>query len=220
MASWVLVPCQRTRLGELKRLLTSLEHPAKNVVVVTTLPDPIRKGDLDGLSEHLLTYERPGKRFGEWFNMGFDYLAGPGEYEVMCVGSSHVGASHTVGMLAATMRLHGLAMVGPDLSPDSQLGPGAVAKLGDNRKDWLRVPPECFMVPGELGLRFDPEFRWHYSDDDFEMQAREVGPVGLVGGAGFVRSPNHPLDAEQEQHAYEDRGKFMAKWGPEWLAHR
>ena len=150
--------------------------------------------------------------------MGFNYLAGPGEYEVMCVGSSHVGAPHTVRMLTSALRVRDLMMVGPDLCFD--LPPTWVLGLINDRKDGNRIPPECFMVRGELGLRFDPEFRWWYSDDDFEMQARQLGPVGLVGGTGFRQSANHPLDVEQTQHAHEDRGKFMAKWGPEWLAHR
>jgi hypothetical protein len=36
---------------------------------------------------------------------------------------------------------------------------------------WLmehRIPGICMLVAGELGLRFDEQFRWRYAGDDFE----------------------------------------------------
>ena len=220
MASWVLVPCARSRVGEVERLLCTLMADAETTVVVTTLPDPVQHRDVEWLAEHLITFERPGMFFGAWFNFGLDYIArqeGNQPHEVCCVGSSHSGATRTVEMLTTALRKHELAMVGPDLC--FGLEPGVVLTLQGERTHGKRIPPECFMVPNEQGLRFDAAFRWWYSDDDFEMQARQRGSVGLVGGTGFRQAGNHPLTAETGQYAFEDRGKFMTKWGSEWLAH-
>ena len=218
MASWVLVPCERSRIDELERLLCTLLVGAENVVIVTTLPDPIPSWEIGEFAEHIVLFEEPGKLFGAWCNAGFDYIASleSGPYEVCCIGSSHTGSPHTIDVLRACLRQYCLTMVGPDLS--GELGALQVTSLTESRRtQGLRVPCECFMVAGELRLRFDPEFRWYYSDDDLEMQARQLGTVGLVGGTGFIASSGHELSDEQALHAAEDREKFIAKWGAEFL---
>lgn len=219
MSTWVVTPCHRGRLEELHGLLDSLQHPPERTVIVTTaVPDPIVPPDMHGRAGNLCIYTKPGMLFGQWINLAFDYIAtiDSTDREVLCVGSSLRGQPSTVPMLAAALRGHGLAMVGPDLF--DRLGPGQVEEhRADERTLYNRVPGICFMVPGELGLRFDPEFRWWYGEDDLEMQARQHAAVGLVGAAGVtLTAPNgHELNAEQAQHATEDRVKFVERWGHE-----
>lgn len=218
MTTWVLTPCKRSRVGELLRMIDSLEVDPARVVVVTTMPDPIEGDDVLGCADHVVVFERPGLRFGEWFNLGFDYIASRDStpYEVLCIGSSVLGSGHTIPTLRGALRGHDLAMCGPDLF--GRLTAGVVEEHRyDDRTLWNRVPGVCFMVAGELGLRFDPEFRWWYSDDDLEMQARLLAPVAIVGRAGvsLTHPTGHCLSVEQELWAIEDRAKFVAKWDRE-----
>lgn len=218
MSTWVISPCKRSRVDELRNLLFTLGHPSQNVVVVTTMPDPVEGDDLEHQADHVVIYEQPGMLFGQWMNLGFDYIASRDStpYEVFCIGSSLLGAPDTIPVLRSALRDHQLTMCGPDLF--GRLGGGQVEEhRADQRTLWNRVPGICFMVPGELGLRFDVEFRWWYGEDDLEMQARQHGNVGLVGGCGVaLTAPNgHPLSEEQARWATEDRTKFVTKWGQE-----
>lgn len=219
MTTWVVSPCHRGRLGELKEMLASLAHDPRHVMIVTTMPDPIDGDDLLGQADHVVVFEKPGMLFGEWINTGLRFIADEERnepYEVLCIGSSLRGTPDTIPMLANALRTQNLTMVGPDLF--GRIESGYVKQhQHDERTLWNRVPGICFMIRGELGLRFDPQFRWWYGEDDLEMQARAVGPVGLVGGAGVtLTAPNgHPLNAQQEMWAAEDRGKFVLKWGRE-----
>lgn len=198
-------------------MLASLVVDPEQVVVVTTLPDPIQPRDLDGAANHLLVFEKPGMLFGEWLNYGFEYLSCWSEpYEVLCIGSSLRGVEHTIPALARALRGEQLTMCGPDLF-GRLAGMEVETHRDDQRTLWNRVPATCFMVAGELGLRFDEQFRWWYSDDDLEMQARTLGPVGLVGGCGVVAThpEGHYLSEGQARWAVEDRAKFVAKHGCE-----
>lgn len=218
MTTWVLSPCKRARVDELKAMLGSLAVEPAHVVVVTTLPDPILPADLLGVADHLLTFEREGLLFGQWLNFGLDYLASDAEepYEVLCIGSSLRGTPDTVPALRRALRSERLTMCGPDLFGRLP-GHEVEQHRDDQRTLWNRVPGTCFMIPGELGLRLDDQFRWWFSEDDLEMQARQHGPVGLVGGAGVtLTAPNgHPLSDEQHLWAVEDRAKFIEKWRQE-----
>lgn len=71
------------------------------------------------------------------------------------------------------------------------------------------------MLAGESRLRLDSQFRWWYSDDDLEMQARRAGGAGVVAGTGLVPGPDTALSEEKTAWAQEDRRRFVAKWGCE-----
>lgn len=69
---------------------------------------------------------------------------------------------------------------------------------------------------GSLGLRFDESMKIWYSDNDYEMQARENGGTVMVcdlkvqhldANGNFARNP------EWQQQAGVDRETFKAKWG-------
>lgn len=221
MSTWVVSPCHRGRLDELRDMLWSLDHDPANVVVVTTMPDPIEGDDLVGLADHVVVFEKPGLLFGEWFNLGFDYIAartlGGEPHEVLCIGSSLLGDSETIPRLRSALRDHNLSMVGPDMFGRVEPGQVDIQRDGDRRTLQNRVLANCFMVAGELGLRFDPQFRWWFSDDSFEMDHRKVGPVGNVGGVRCVmtHADGHYLSEEQARWAVEDRVKFVVKYGCE-----
>src|SRR5882757_2848318 len=76
-----------------------------------------------------------------------------------------------------------------------------------------RLPGVCMLAAGELGLRFDEQFRWWYADDDFVWQHRVNGGTGLVRGQTILHGAGHPLEGERAQYAAEDEPKFLAKWG-------
>lgn len=211
MDSWILIPCQRSRLAMLKTLLSSLEHPADRVVVVATFPDPICPWELQDYAEHLTTFLSEEHHIGKWWNQGLDYIQGNVQqknYEVLVVSSDNVGTNYSVAKLGAFLREHKLAMVGPNYWGDDK----HFFYPSYHRGAQTRVPGCCWMVAGELGLRCDEQFRWWYSDDDIEMQARHKGGTGIVPGTGLVAGPDTELSLQKVLWAAEDRQKFVAKW--------
>lgn len=211
MDSWVLVPCQFSRLAMLKNLLVSLDHPTEKVVVVTTIPEVIRKDDLIGYSEHVLIIDSPS--IACWWNAGLDYIKTRTQkfHEVLAISSDYTGTNYSVAMLGAFMRQHGLTMSGPNPHTDQP----KFFTLATPRNPLDRVPGACWMLAGESGLRADEQFRWWYSDDDLDMQARQAGGSGSIPGTGLVGGPDTPLSEQKFQWAAEDRQKFISKWGLE-----
>lgn len=212
MSTWVVTPCKRERVSEALNLFRSLDHDPAYSLVVTTRPDTIQPEDLEG--QHLITYEEPGMLYGAWGNLAFDWIAEreTAPWEVLYIGSSCTGRSDSVLILARALRQYDLAMVGPDMFgrlEDKQVD----IHQHDKRTIGTRVTPEAMMVAGKLGLRFDPQFRWYSSDDDLDMQARQIKSVGLVGGTGIVYGGPHALDEVQSRWAKEDLQKFITKWG-------
>lgn len=211
MTTWVLTPCHRPRLGDLQESLKYLGHPGEHTVVVTTLPEPITVGSVD--AEVLLSPE-PGINISRWWNLGLDYIAEreSGPYEVLLMESDVRITLETVQVLRREMRDHNLGMTGADwhntasnpIDIDREPVPGNVLH---------RIPGVCMLVAGELGLRFDEQFRWWYADDDFVWQHRVNGGTGLVRGQSIQHGTGHPLTGERAQYAVEDDAKFRAKWG-------
>ena len=212
--AWVLVPCQRSRLPLLRRLLESLQHPAERVMIVGTLPDPLTLVDLAGIAEHLVVFPSTEISIAKWWNLGLDAIAAqaqPDAYEVLVVSSDYVGTVHSVGILALFLRANTLAMSGPEHHSDQP----QIFRRDSVRSAYGRVPGACFMLAGEFGSRADENFRWWYTDDDFEMQARHLSAVGIVPGTGLVSGPDTPLSEQCLQWAQEDRARYVAKWGKE-----
>lgn len=215
--TWVLVPCSRSRRGELYELLSGLRHPTDRVVVVTTTEDGLQPIDVGDWADHLVTVPWDGMRISEWWNAGLDFIASTrrhdDRWEVLVIGSDAKGTPAGVTALREALRAHTLSMVGPDFH--GRLSPGDMEVFGprDHRDVIRRLPGSCFMVAGEEGLRCDPLLRWWYSDDDLEMQARHLNGAGLVGGVDLLHTTDHPLDEEQTRWATEDRERFVTKWG-------
>lgn len=204
-----MVPCPGSRQPEFDALLVECQWPRWRTIVVCTAADPFPGAEI--------CVDDPRTLFGEWINAALDLIAHyphpNGPYEVAVVGSSVKGAPGAIDKLAAALRAHDLTMIGPDFH--GRCTPGEVLNLGGigaHRDDYWRVDSHAFMIVGELGLRCDPQFRWWYSDDDLEMQARTHGPVGVLGGTGMAHTTLHGLTEQQAVWAVEDRTRFETKW--------
>lgn len=214
MDNWILVPCSSTRLSELFRLLHSLKHRADHVVVVTTQPNPIQIDDMFDLTEHVVLFNSTEINISKWWNLGLDYISklAEQEHEVLCLTSDYVGDTYSVCKLSDFLRSYNLAMAGPG----HHFPQHRIFNLHDVRTPPERVPGACWMLAGETKLRADEEFRWWYSDDDLEMQARRYSAVGVVPGTALVSTAGDtPLDEKRAIWAQEDRQKFIRKWGKE-----
>jgi hypothetical protein len=214
VSTWVLVPCHRPRLTELRASLVNLGLPAERTVVVTTEPEPI--GPTQVKAAAVLLSPEPAINISRWWNLGLDWIAAqhePGEpYEVLCMESDVRITFETLARLHLALRMKRLAMVGADWY-------GVAQEPVEIRRDLVpetiqhRIPGVCMLVAGELGLRFDEQFRWWYADDDFEWQHRKAGGTGLVRGTMIGHGPGRVLTGELAQYAAEDYQRFVAKWG-------
>lgn len=212
MDSWVVVPCQRSRLDLLRRLLDSLEHPKNHVVIIATQPDSLGFADIGGHADHIVLAHRTEQYISTWWNLGLNYVrefAEKREHEVFVVSSDNVGRPDSIAMLATFMRDNNLAMVGPNPWQDF----ARIFRIEHARGCHDRVPGGCWMLAGESGLRVDEQFRWWYSDDDLEMQAREHSGAGILPGTGLIAGPDTELSLEKQLWAVQDRRKFVEKWG-------
>ena len=105
MTSWVVTPAPRSRLAELRTMLTALDHPAQQCAVISVGPHPIRCRDIDDLAAHLIHVPNPLPLFGAWLNAGFHYIAQIDQAaEVLCIGSSLSPRAGLVERMAVTMR--------------------------------------------------------------------------------------------------------------------
>lgn len=199
----------------LKDALRSYQHPADRVVVVATQPDPLEREDLTGLADHVLLHDGVEQHISRWWNQGIDYVRernSLGRYEIYAPSSDVTGTPASIALLRDFMRSHDLTMVGPDFWADERY---RIFRGGENRTVGTRVPGGCWMLAGESNLRVDTQFRWWYSDDDLETQARHLRGAGVVSRTGLVPGADSTLSEEKQVWAQEDRVKFVEKWGHE-----
>ena len=187
------------------------------MVIVATVPDPIQGEEILDLAHHCVQYPTSEQHISRWWNAGLDYIAErqapQRRWEVLALSSDYVGTTYSVAVLGAFLRRHGLTMVGPDHHTDQY----RIFRQGEPRDVMSRVPGACWMLAGESGLRVDTDFRWWYSDDDLEMQARQAGGAGVIAATGLVSGPDSYLSEEKAQWAAEDRERFTRKWQmPPW----
>ena len=210
MNTWVLSPCGHPRLGDLMTSLAYLSHPVDRTVVVTSLPEPVEPVDLPGVT--VLLSPEPGMNISRWWNTGLDWIEQhhePGPYDVLCMNADVRIEWSTLARLRMVLRNYNLAMVGADCH-------GVVTSAVETRYDldpWTeehRIPGVCMLVAGDLGLRFDDQFRSCFAADDFEWQHRKAAGTGLVRGLTIGHGADPLLTGE---HADEDRQRFVAKWG-------
>lgn len=182
------------------------------MVVVATEPDPLRYKDVSDLADHVVQYPTTEQHISRWWNAGLDYIEEKttcGTHEVLAISSDYAGTPYSVAVLGAFLRRHGLTMVGPDHHTSGQ----RFLREGEPRGTVDRVPGACWMLAGESALRVDTDFRWWYSDDDLEMQARKRGGAGVIAGTGLEPGPDSYLSEEKAIWAAEDRERFRQKWG-------
>lgn len=213
MSTWILTPCEASRIDELKDMLYLLEESPERVVIITTLPNPIDPKDMKYYSDHVILFDKTGMLFGEWLNLGLDYIAEhckPDDY-VMHVGSSIKPSRNTATILEGILEEHKLLMAGPNLHGNNK----TIINIDVQQRTLEnRVPAMTFMVKADSDIRFDPQFRWWYTDDDFEAQHLLQGKTGITP-AEVEFTSNHYMSEEQQQWAIEDRIKYVSKHGCE-----
>jgi hypothetical protein len=213
MNTWLLTPCHQPRLGDLMASLVHLNHPVDRTVVVTTHPEPIDPNEIPGAT--VLLSSESGINISRWWNLGLDWIEQhhePGRYEVLCMESDVRIEWATLARLRGVLRGYNLAMVGADWY---RVATSPVETRYDLDPEPMehRIPGVCMLVAGELGLRFDEQFRWWYAADDFEWQHRKAGGTGLVRGTTIEHGPGRPLTGERAEYAEVDYQRFVAKWG-------
>lgn len=204
---WLVVACRQAHVDRLDRCLGSLQHdPARTVVVDAACHDRIT----DDLEPLRVTDGGQDFSLARLWNHGLRWAYDAGATEVAVLSSDVVGHPDSLPSLASCLRGNALTMAGPAHRTGSLI-------LHSDRTQELRVPGGCFMLAAEHLILCDEAYRWWYTDDDAEMQARELGPVGIFTGTGLEFSePDAGLDtAEKERWAVEDRAYFVAKWGCE-----
>ena len=209
MADWVLVPCPGRRTHELLQLISDVQHPEDNICVVTTDPDPVsRQKEI----KHLV-HLNAELNYAKWLNAGIEYIAqiDTSARYVFITGSDTRCNASTLNKLVNGAEAHSLVMCGPDYC-----GRGThVIDKSLSRQLHYRVPPEYFLLDLRSGLKLDEQFRWWYSEDDLEMQARSIGQVGLISDVYVAQFEEHTMNDTVESWAVEDRNKFKQKWGVE-----
>ena len=203
---WLVIACPQAHITRLHRCLGSLQHdPACTVVVDAACHDRIT----DELEPLRVTDGGEDFSLARLWNHGLRWAYDQGATEVAVLSSDVVGHPDSLASLASCLRGNALTMAGP---ADRSL------ILHDTRTVHDRVPGGCFMLAAEHRLLCDEAYRWWYTDDDLEMQARALGPVGVFAGTGLQFSvPDSELTPERQAWAVEDRAYFEAKWGgPPW----
>lgn len=215
MSVWLVVPAPGERTAELRACLTSLGHPPGRTVVVTSrVTEPVAPAAIADLARNWIIDGPDGVNIGRWWNAGLDLAYEKGATEVAVFSSDVTGVAPCDGIpgsvdrLAASMRSHGCVMGGPNFVTG-----GNIVMVGMDRTVHKRVPGGCFMLAAEHRLRCDESYRWWYTDDDVEAQARQLGPVGIFAGTGLVAGADSELDDDRERWAVEDRARYVAEWG-------
>jgi hypothetical protein len=211
MKTWLLVPCQGSRSDVLARFLKSVEHPPHQTVVVTTTLDTVPP-DYEKYSYRLVLPWSGVHHLSFWWNQGLDMIddLDPEDHVVVAASSDTVGRPDSLDLLAGELVDRDWVMAGPNWHGQDTY------PLPEERSVIERVPGACWAVRGHRPWRCDEDFRWWYTDDDFETILRQHGEVGLVGGTGLVQGePDSYMSAAQAEAATADRARYVAKWGKE-----
>jgi hypothetical protein len=208
-----LVPVSWRRIPEMVRMIDSMSIPPNRVVAVMagspTYPDPPFRYSLS--IHHLISLPYTGMRIAQWWNIGLDYIehTWPHADYIFMPGSDVTGKPGAVTRLADEMSKERAVMGGPAWWT---AGEKRIWSADDRRDVHSRVPGSCFMIDAIHRLRCDARYRWWYSDDDLEMQARRIGPVGVFP-VDMFHDNGTSLTDEQSVHAIQDREYFVNKWG-------
>jgi hypothetical protein len=209
--------CYRQDLEKMRVALATLGLPKNRVVVVTNGVNPPTEEELPTATVVPFT-AHTDLNLPDWWNVGLEWAerqAKGNPFEVFVFNADTWATRDTVETLATVLRDKDLAATGPDQFDRVRSGDVYINRSLEPLHDLTyRLPGYAPLLRGELGLRYDPQFRWWYQDDDIEWQARAAGGTGLVGGTR-VDHPigGNPLTSLQAQYAAEDQPKFARKWG-------
>lgn len=193
LPTFVVIPVKKGEREEMtQRLVSSLAVP----------PDFIRCDD----SDRLIT---------EKWNDGLDWAASHGfeQYNVAVLNNDLEVPLEFLAQLEAGLRVSDDHWVSYPNVHDLDLAPGQPYPTSGEGQTMSGF---AFMLRGEAGLRFDPQFEWWYSDTDLEFQVRAAGKQVVCVGGCFV---NHlePTRSTYENPdlldiARQDEKRFAAKW--------
>jgi len=205
---WLVTACPQAHADRLAHLAASLDHDPDRTVVVTSRhhdrlhPDHVARA-------WYWTDNGADFNLARLWNHGLRLAYEAGATEVAVLSTDVTGTPDSLTRLRDSMRTNGCVMAGPSFRQDS-------AVFADtDRTTHRRVPGGCYMLAAEHQLLCDTAYRWWYSDDDLETQARQIGPVGIFAGTGLEMGPDSALTDERAVWAVEDRAHYVAKWGRE-----
>lgn len=210
MNPWLVIACPGSRADELAHCLGSLAHDPERTVIVSSAnhdPHPDARIVVNRPDFSIATLWNAGLRFAygddPWTDFRFRH---EGATHVAVFASDTTGHPGSIPMLADLMATSGMVMAGPVLD-----GSDTRVLVGP-RTCHDRVPGGCFMLDASHRLLCDESYRWWYSDDSLEMEARKLGPVGVFAGTGLSLAPDTALTEERFAWAREDRERFVARW--------
>jgi hypothetical protein len=206
---WLVTACPEAHADRLAAMLASLAHDPHRTVVVTSRHHDRLHPDHVG---HAWYWTDRGEDFSlaRLWNHGLRLAYEAGATEVAVFSTDVTGHPGSLTRLRDSMRVNNCTMAGPNL-----YGPDNMIMAGTDRTTIRRVPGGCYLIAAEHRLLCDESYRWWYSDDDLETQAREIGPVGVFTGTGLLMGPDSALTDERAAWATEDRAHYVAKWGRE-----
>ncbi len=154
----------------------------------------------------------------EMWNMGLDRareMAGGRPFDVAFLNNDLEVPPGFLGRLAAGLRQHDDQWLAYPNWENLAINAGAVESV--RVRDGRHISGWVFMLRGDVGMRFDEQFRWWYGDNDIQFQVERQGrKVVCVGGLNCVHlEPGRSTDASPALLALaaEDEVKFARKWG-------
>lgn len=132
------------------------------------------------------------------------------EYDVAIINDDAVIPYGWYETMSNAMRANGCAAAcqSPFGGPMKIWGPEATPSVHTRLTGW------AFVLRGELGLRFDPQFQWWCGDDDMSVRSRNHG--GLVHVPGFMvenTRANESTAGVLAEIAAADMQRFVDKHG-------
>lgn len=220
---FVVIPASN-RQDMISELLTSIMQPASNVILIDNGSDPPLRQDFNDRA--FVVHNYPTElNIQRWWDLGWEIAESlawdKDNYAVAFLNSDAMISKRDIETLAEEIDRSNSSVTFFDhckvLHPTkrqtrSEPGPGPWSQ---------RMSGYCFVVRGELPIRFDEEFQWWYGDDDFEWRARPLfSGVTMVGGTW---ADNRDENSGFREHAHLlgqvelDKQRFLSKWGVEPL---
>lgn len=151
-----------------------------------------------------------------WWNVGLDWARDTAEkleqatWDVAIINDDVVVPPTWLCYIADDMRDLGCVAAcsgGPGYNPIIQRHPGPVPLH-------TRMQGFAFVMAGESDLRPDERFRWYYSDDIMDWEARRLGGMVIFPGCHVEHwYPNGQVTPEINVYNSEDAEKFKQHWG-------
>jgi glycosyltransferase involved in cell wall biosynthesis len=214
----------RNRPAELAAAVTALHSQDAAVVVVDNGSNPPASPPVDhhhvplpNAPTVIVDDEQPPNLSRLW-NVALDEVAEQATrreltaWDVAVINDDAVLPTGWYDACAAAMRETGAAAACSD--PHGRLT-SRLVKTAPDRDVFTRMCGWAFLLRGELGLRFDEDLRWWWSDSAMDLAARDAGGMVVIPGyaVGNTHANSTTVGPLAEQ-AGRDRVTFETKFGP------